>query len=333
MTDAIWTETGMFWRTPYSSERDLEKAILMVQRGLFGPNRIYLDVKRKIGRSSGPRNIPDGYLLDLTDRLPRLYVVENELAEHDPLRHIAVQILQFSLSFESDGRTIKKILFEAIQGSLEHKKHCQEYVAAHGFRNLDHLLEYVVFEPPFAALVIIDEMPDNLAAILARKFQFGVEVLELARFESAEGERLYQFEPFLMDADLDVKESASSGGADVDISELDTVVVPAREDGFLETFLGEDRWYAIRMHGTMRPQIRYIAVYRIRPVSAITHLAEVASIEPWKDTDKFVVNFAGPAEEIEHIPWVKGGRVKAPQSLRYTTLERLRSAKTLEDIW
>lgn len=333
MSSVIWTPDAVFRRVDYVDERDLETAILTVQHQLFGLKRVYLDVKKRIGRASGIRNIPDGYLIDLQGRRPRLYVVENELAIHDPLRHIAVQILQFSLSFDSDGRAVKNILFDAVQESPEHKSRCLEYAAAHGFRNLDHLLESLVFESPFAALVIIDQMPDNLENILAKKFQFGVEVLELARYENAAGDHCYHFEPFLMDAELDIEESATFGTAGVDISELDTVVVPAREEGFQRTFLGENRWYAIRMHGTMRPQIKYIAVYRIRPKSAITHIARVASIEPWKDTDKFVVNFAEPPEEITPICWVKGGRVKAPQSLRYTTLDRLRSAKTLEDIW
>jgi len=38
--------------------------------------------------------------LDLSSiKEPKLFLVENELAKHDPLRHIAVQILEFSLSF------------------------------------------------------------------------------------------------------------------------------------------------------------------------------------------------------------------------------------------
>ena len=114
---------------------------------------------------------------------------------------------------------------------------------------------------------------------------------------------------------------------------MDTVVVPAREDGFQETFLGEDRWYAIRIHGTMRPQIKYIAAYRVQPVSAITHIAPVRSIEPWKDTGKFVVNFSEPAKEVGPILLVKTGRVKALQNLRYSTRDKLMAAKTLEDLW
>jgi hypothetical protein len=70
-----------------------------------------------------------------------------------------------------------------------------------------------------------------------------------------------------------------------------------------------------------------------RPLQAITHIAPVKLIEPWKDTGKYVVYFAEPAKEIGPIPLVKGGRVKAPQSIRYTTHEELTAAKNLDDLW
>jgi hypothetical protein len=274
----IWTKDGAFHRLGYDSEADLETAILQVQAELFGPNRIYLDVKKKIGTKGGPRNIPDGYLLDLGGRTPRLYVVENELASHDPLRHIAVQILQFSLSFRDEPRAVKTILFNALESQPEAKSRCERYASERSFRNLDHLLDHLVFEAPFAALVVIDELLENLENVLARSFQFGVEVLELARYEKKGGERLYHFEPFLADLAEDVEagqDTARRGSSRPDPGEVDTVVVPAREDGFSETFLGENRWYEIRIHGTMRPQIKYIAGYRVAPISAITHIAAV----------------------------------------------------------
>jgi hypothetical protein len=111
------------------------------------------------------------------------------------------------------------------------------------------------------------------------------------------------------------------------------VVVPARPDGYQEVFLDENRWYAVRIHGTMRPQIKFIAGYQVAPVSAITHIAPVKSIEPWQNTRKFVLNFSGPAQPIGPIQLVKGGRVKAPQNLRYTTKKRLEAAKSLDDVW
>jgi hypothetical protein len=332
----IWTKSSAYHRVSYDTEADLESAILQVQAELFGASRIYLDIKKKIGAKGGVRNLPDGYIIDLSGKKPRLYVVENELAAHDPLRHIAVQILEFSLSFETDPRAVKTILFNALQEQPDARGKCEKYGSTHEFRNLDHLLEFMVYEAPFAAVVIIDELPDNLENVLARKFKFGVEVLELARYENERGEWFYHFEPFLADLSEDVSaptEGGKSAADTLDASDVDTVVVPAREDGFQETFLGENRWYAIRIHGTMRPQIKYIAVYRIAPISAITHIAPVSSIEAWKDTAKFVVNLSEPAKEIGPIPLVKGARVKALQNLRYTTREKLMAAKSLEDLW
>jgi hypothetical protein len=333
----FWTKSGLFRRTGYQSESDLEAAIIKVQTELFGSNRIYLDVKKKIGGKTGPRNIPDGYLIDLSGQRPRLFVVENELASHEPLRHIAVQILEFSLSFEAEPRAIKTILFDALHKQPEAKARCEVYATSHGFRNLDHLLETLVFEGPFAALVVIDEIPESLENVLARRFQFGVEVLELARYENGVGEHAYRFEPFLSDVDQTavVENEVEQAGPrrQLDLSAIDTVVVPAREDGFQDVFIKENRWMAVRIHGTMKPQIKYIAAYRVAPVSAITHIAPVRSIEPWKDTGKFVVNFTEPAHEIGPISLVKGGRAKALQNLRYTNREALDKAATLDDLW
>jgi hypothetical protein len=114
---------------------------------------------------------------------------------------------------------------------------------------------------------------------------------------------------------------------------IDTIVVPAQEEGFQEVFLGENCWYAIRIHSSMIPKIRYIAVYQVAPVSAITYLAEVASIEPWKDTQKYCVNFKEPAHKIGPIPLVSGGRVIAPRNIRYTSFARLQKASSLDDVF
>ncbi len=83
----------------------------------------------------------------------------------------------------------------------------------------------------------------------------------------------------------------------------------------------------------MRPQIKYIAVYQVAPISAITHVAPVKSISPWKDSGKFVLDFSEAAHEIKPIPLNRNGRVKAPQNLRYTSRAKLEAATTLDDIW
>jgi hypothetical protein len=299
-------------------------------------SRAYFDVKKRIGTKGVQQNVPDGYLLDLNGPTPKLFVVENELASHDPLRHIAVQILQFSLSFESEPIAVKKVLMSALNSQPDSKSRCEAYASTNNYRNLDHMLEWLVFESPFSALVIIDEVPDNLEKILASKFQFGVEVLQLERYSNSQGESFYRFEPFLSDLLIGDDKSVydgEKGAVRPALAEVDSIVVPARDDGFQEVFLGENRWHAVRIHGSMRPQIKYIAVYRTAPVSAITHIAPVKSIEPWKDTAKYVLNFAEPAKEIGPIPMAKPGRVATFQSLRYTNRKALESAKTLDDLW
>lgn len=314
----------------FNSENDLEKAILTVKDELFGHQRIYLDIKKKIGAKGGLRNIPDGYLIDLSGKTPRLFVVENELSSHDPIRHIANQLLEFSLSFEDEPRKVKQILYDALKvyGKTDD---CERYAQIHGYRNLDNLLDWLVHETPFAALVIIDEIPVRLEKVVAERFKFGIEIIELKRYVNSKGQYLYTFDPFLADVNQDIVVDNNSSQ---DVNELDTVVIPAREEGFQKTFLGENCWHAIRLHGTMRPQIKYIAVYQVAPISAITHIAPVESIEPWEDSGKYVVKFSEPAKEINPpIRLVQKGRVKALQNLRYTTLNRLEQAKTLDDIW
>lgn len=332
----IWTKGGLYQRVDFEKESDMENAILQVQTSLFGRGRVYLDVKKKIGSKGSTQNIPDGYLLDLSTETPRLFVVENELASHDPLRHIAVQILQFSISFEEDPHKVKSILVEALNAKPEARKQCEAYAKESNFRNLDHLLEHLAHEVPFAALVIIDEASDDLENVLAKKFNFPVEVLEVAEFRNQAGDRHFYFEPFLegvSEEEDEAERPTAPPRLKRDISQLDTVVVPAREEGFKQVFLGEDCWRAVRIHTLMRPQIKYIAGYQVAPISAITHIAPVRSIDPWKETGKYVVNFSEKAKEISPIRFVKGGRVRPLQNLRYTTKAIIDSAKTLEDIW
>jgi hypothetical protein len=81
----------------------------------------------------------------------------------------------------------------------------------------------------------------------------------------------------------------------------------------------------------MIPKIKYVAAYRVAPESAITHIASVSSIEPWRGTNKYVINFASPAVQIGPIRLKPNGMVKAPQGPRYTSREQLLKANSLEE--
>jgi hypothetical protein len=113
----------------------------------------------------------------------------------------------------------------------------------------------------------------------------------------------------------------------------DTVVVPANEPGFTETFLGEHSWYAIRIGGGMLEKIKYIAAYQTAPVKAVTHYARVDHIEPYGDDGKYRLIFAEPAKPLPHpIPFADAPQASM-RSPRYTRLDALLSAKRVTDLF
>ena len=114
---------------------------------------------------------------------------------------------------------------------------------------------------------------------------------------------------------------------------MDTIIVPARLNGFKEVFLGEDRWYSINISNDRIPYLKYIAVYQSQPVSAVTYIARIKRIEksPFKPGRKMVI-FDGPAKQLKRsIPI--GNDYTALQGPRYTNHTKLNSARTTDDLW
>jgi len=332
----IWSKNLSYELEPFELESDLELSISESSKPLFGDSRIYLDMKRLIGQKGSTQNIPDGYLIDLTSsRDPKLYLVEVELGIHEPLKHIAVQILEFSLSYETSPQLVKSILKEGlIKNSVGFDK-CNEYAIKNGFENIDYLLERIIYKKDsFIALVIIDEIDEELETVLLSRFKFPVEVLTFQRFISPTGERLYSFEPFLQDVGTSI-EAFSDGQAvsikTIDPAEIDTIVVPAQEEGFKKVFLGQNCWYAIRIHSSMMPRLKYIAAYQVAPISAITYIAPIKSIQQYEDTNKYFVYFFEPAKKINPIKLIPKSIVKSLRSSRYTSYDRLMKAKDLNE--
>ena len=322
----LWNKENKFTEIPYERESELEDAVNEVKDVLFGPQRIYLDDKKKIGKKDGTNNLPDGYLIDLTNSQdPKIFVVENDLASHQHLKHIAVQILEFSLSFETSKVKVKNIIKEMLQKRKPEWAKCEDFAKKYGYENVDYLLETIIHKmDSFNALLIIDELGEELETVLISRFKFPVEVTTLKRFKNQKGEILYDFQPFLNEVTEDTEK--------VDISEIDTIVVPAREDGFKEAFIDGNCWYAIRLNSSMIPKIKYIAAYQVAPISAITHIAEVKSIEQWKDTNKYILYFTEPAEKIKKVP-LGNAKGKAPQSPRYSSRNRILESKTLDSVF
>lgn len=114
--------------------------------------------------------------------------------------------------------------------------------------------------------------------------------------------------------------------------ERDTVVVPARLEGFEEVFIGQKCWRAIRIADAMLSKIKYIAVYQAKPVMAVTHYAPVESIELYGEEGKYQLKFAESAKAIEPIPFAD-----APSGFmtgtHYTSFQKLFTAKKLTDLF
>jgi len=113
-------------------------------------------------------------------------------------------------------------------------------------------------------------------------------------------------------------------------SVLDTIVVPARREGFQQVFIQQNAWWAIKIASHRLTEIKYIAAYQSAPVSAITHWAEVSHIEPHGAEGKYALYFKAAAQQISPIN-LEGGQ--HPQAPRYTNLQRLLQAKSMSQVF
>jgi hypothetical protein len=245
-------------------------------------------------------------------------------------------MLKFVTSFEDDKTSIRNYIMNNISQDKEKINRLKNGCSNSSSRNIDNYLDQAVYSD-FKGIVVIDEARPELHRVL-EKINANISVLELKTFISSDEKFIYHFDSLYEDSeDIEVYQTEKSK---VDINEerkrkrkrkaeSDTIVVAAREEGFKREFLGNSQWYAIRIGAAMKDRIKYIAAYQVAPISAVTHIAEIKEIKPYKDTGKYLVLFKGEAKKIEKIP-VKDTN-KAPQGPVYVKKEDLIEAKHLED--
>ncbi len=309
----------------YGLESEFEEMVVANVDAIFGKDGIYFDIKKLIGKPKKGATIPDGYYLDLTFHTdPRLYLVEVELNSHDVYGHIGEQILRFGISSEMDKYKIKNLLLSAIQADSQKQAKLNEFFKRSSFNNSSELFDKVIFDNKPAAIVIIDEATDELYNVMGQ-LTMTTEVLEAQTYVCGKN-KLYRFTPFKDEILTDVAENE-------DVDELDTIVVPAREDGFEEEFLKNSRWFAIRISGAMIDKIKYIAAYQVAPVSGITCIAEIDRIEKYNETNKYILYFkAGTTQKINKIG-LGAKKGQAPQAPRYSSYKAIMTAKSVDDLW
>ncbi|MFZ0845349.1 MAG: hypothetical protein WAM62_06115 [Pseudolabrys sp.] len=332
----ILNATGIAYRLyTYANEATFEKDVVSLADHIFGSSSIYLDIKKKIGNDIV--TIPDGYVIDTTrPDEPKLFVVENEIVGHDPFKHVGIQMLKFVTSFDESQRAVRTFLMKEIQKEPKLIKRLETACKKSSSPNIDNFLDRAVYSD-FKGLVIIDEETPELNRVL-EKINANISVLELKAYISDSGERIFQFDTLYDELEeapeIDTADAISNTPEARAVrrerrAQSDTVVVPAREEGFQEVFIGENQWRAIRIGAAMKDRIKFIAAYRVAPVQAITHLAKVLEIKPYKDTGKYQLIFDGPAKQIKPIKLKEGEA--APQGPFYVRHEKLLTANTVDE--
>jgi hypothetical protein len=111
-----------------------------------------------------------------------------------------------------------------------------------------------------------------------------------------------------------------------------TLIVPARPEGFRDVFLKQKVWYSVPISEQMLPYIMYLAIYQVAPISAITHYVKVDKIEKYKNTRKYILYFSEEPKEIKHVKLDHSYKALAPQTHRYTNLQQLLGSEFLTEL-
>lgn len=306
----------------FSTEQELEDAVQKHAEDIFSNDCIYICIKKRVtNKNNNFINIPDAYVIDFRGR-PKLWVVENELSTHDSFRHVGVQMLQFASQFTEGSFEIKSMLLEAINKDKDLQESANKLTKKVNFQNIGEVLDYAIYKNEFGFVIIIDEINQDLYSV-TRELARQPELLQIQKYKSKDGTLLYTYEELLGE----VVEAKSTWIKDID--DIDTMVAPAKEEGFKRVFLSQKEWYAVRIASSVIPRLKYLAMYEVAPVKAIRWVGKIESIQPYEDTGKYKI-FLSEINEIEPINL--GNPKYAPYGPRYTTYELLQKAKDLGDL-
>jgi hypothetical protein len=121
-------------------------------------------------------------------------------------------------------------------------------------------------------------------------------------------------------------------------SNYDTVILSSSGTGFEEVFLGEDPnevekcWYPCKISDSRKTNLKYIAIYRGQPVSAITHYAKIKSIEFNMEKNCKVCYFDGEPIELPNQIGLGNKDSCFFVGAKYTKLEHLLNANSASDL-
>ncbi len=130
--------------------------------------------------------------------------------------------------------------------------------------------------------------------------------------------------------ELDIKAPSSKV---IEKFDWDTLVCAAKESGFKSAFLCEHAWWAVTINKEKLDHIKYLAIYQVAPISAITHYGEVERIEPYEGGPKYKLYLkSAPIELKQPVELGENSNLK-PQGPRYVKLNDIIRSKTLDELW
>ena len=150
--------------------------------------------------------------------------------------------------------------------------------------------------------------------------------------EEAIDKFLFESEKFLMDSQgIDVQAQIEEARA----AKYDTVVFSSKGGGFEETFLGESEpacWYPCRVSESREHSLKYIAIYRGAPISAITHYAKIKEFKYDQTKNCKVCYFDGEPIELPNKIALGSKESCFFLGTKYTSLENLLNATKADEL-
>lgn len=319
-----------FYSSTFRNEAELERIVVENYEKIFGNDTVYFDLKKGIRHTKGDLlTIPDGYLLRLNTQ-PTMSIIENELSVHDPVDHIGKHFLKYSSALtESSKYPVKKFLMEYLKSNQIVSKRLENLMEKTPYKNVSDLLDAVILDQNFGYIIVIDDKTDELERIVS---PYAPEIIVIKKYQY-NNETIFQIEGASDEEEIQVVRTKDDKTQMRKLPEIDTLVCPAREEGFNAVFLNEHRWFAVRINPKRISKIKYLAMYEKSPIAAIRYIGKVREIKPYKNTGKYEIVLDGEPVKIKPIKLTKNELNLVPQAPRYTIKSLIDKANTLSDIF
>jgi hypothetical protein len=205
----------------FDSEEELERVVVANAEYLFGPASIYFS-KSLISTRDGAGTIPDGYVIDLANRV--WYVVEAEISRHSVWSHIAPQVAKQIIA--ACNPVSKQSLVDIAADRVRSDVGLQERFADEGIHAIDirRVLAEILAKEPTVAMPI-DAVKDDLrewAATLRIPVKLWIvrKYVEFGKPENVMYEIPEEFGPVLDTAVRDDESRTELARYDVTITDL-----------------------------------------------------------------------------------------------------------------